>query len=256
MSATLEEMLPEIIRLTDEAGDKIMGIFRSGFEVRNKDDNSPVTEADEASERIIIEGLKALAPAIPIVAEESMAGGIEVDIGSGTFWLVDPLDGTREFINRREEFTVNIALIKDKVPILGVVGVPARDSLYYGTMSSGAKARKTGKLASISARRQPNEGAVLLASRSHGDKNRVKDLLETLPGSQMQILGSSLKFCLLAEGVGDIYPRFGHTMEWDTAAGDAVLRSAGGSVRLLDGTPLKYGKEHFLNADFIARGLD
>jgi 3'(2'), 5'-bisphosphate nucleotidase len=256
MSPTLEEILPSIIRLTDEAGDTIMDIFRSGFEVRNKDDNSPVTEADEASERIIIEGLKALAPAIPIVAEESMAGGIEVDIGSGTFWLVDPLDGTREFINRREEFTVNIALIKDKVPILGVVGVPARNSLYYGTISSGAKARKTGKLASISARRQPNEGAVLLASRSHGDKNRVKDLLETLPESQMQILGSSLKFCLLAEGVGDIYPRFGHTMEWDTAAGDAVLRSAGGSVRLLDGTPLKYGKEHFLNADFIARGLD
>jgi len=251
-----DQILAEITALADQAGEKIMGIYRTDFSVRKKDDASPVTEADEVAEKLIVAGLRELTPEIPVVAEEEMAAGAEIDVSGGIFWLVDPLDGTREFVNKRDEFTVNIALVKDTVPVLGVVGAPAVGTLYAGALDGDAIIRRDGKFTKISARKQPERKAVIIASRSHGDKDAVQKLLDDMPEAEMKMAGSSLKFCLVAEGAADIYPRYGHTREWDTAAGDAVLRAAGGSVRTLDGAPMLYGKEHFLNDEFIARGLD
>ncbi len=233
---TSDEIFQTLIRLVDEAGIKIMEIYRTEFSVQNKKDNSPVTAADQKAEKIIVDGLRKLTPDIPVVAEEEISQGAEVNISGNIFWLVDALDGTREFINKREEFTVNIALVREETPILGVVGVPAKEDLYYGVNAGKALVRKNGVFHQIKARKPPVKGA--------------------MPNAELKIAGSSLKFCLIAEGKADIYPRFGHTREWDTGAGDAILRAAGGSVRTPNGSPIIYGKEHFLNDDFIARGCD
>ena len=251
-----DEIFQTLIRLVDEAGIKIMEIYQTEFSVQNKKDNSPVTAADQKAEKIIVDGLRKLTPDIPVVAEEEISQGAEVNISGNIFWLVDALDGTREFINKREEFTVNIALVSEETPILGVVGVPAKEDLYYGVNAGKALVRKNGVFHQIKARKPPAKGAIMIASRSHGDKKEVQKLLNTMPNAELKIAGSSLKFCLIAEGKADIYPRFGHTREWDTAAGDAILRAAGGSVRTPNGSPIIYGKEHFLNDDFIARGCD
>ena len=253
---TSGEIFQTLIRLVDEAGIKIMEIYRTEFSVQNKKDNSPVTAADQKAEKIIVDGLRELTPDIPVVAEEEISQGAEVNISGNIFWLVDALDGTREFINKREEFTVNIALVSEETPILGVVGVPAKEDLYYGVNAGKALVRKNGVFHQIKARKPPVKGAIMIASRSHGDKKEVQKLLNTMPNAELKIAGSSLKFCLIAEGKADIYPRFGHTREWDTGAGDAILRAAGGSVRTPNGSPIIYGKEHFLNDDFIARGCD
>ncbi|ABR63361.1 3'(2'),5'-bisphosphate nucleotidase CysQ [Sinorhizobium medicae] len=244
-----------------EAGAAILEVYDAGPEVCYKDDQSPVTEADERAEAIILERLAAAFPGIPVVAEESVCSGRVPDISGGSFFLVDPLDGTKEFINRRSDFTVNIALIKGNVPVAGIVYAPAQRCAY---VADGGRAEKLllDKLWALE-HRQPirvrMRGAELtaVASRSH-NSSETEAFLTGHGVMNYASVGSSLKFCLLAEGKADVYPRFGRTMEWDTAAGDAVLRAAGGSVVRLDGSRLLYGKtmqdedSDFANPHFIA----
>ncbi len=238
------------------AGDAIMDVYESDFDVRSKDDRSPVTAADERAEDVIVSRLAGLAPDIPIVAEERVAAGDVPDVSGGRFWLVDPLDGTREFIDRNGEFTVNIALIEDGRPALGVVYAPARRRLYAAGGPGAVLVEEGGGPArAVAARAPPEDGLAVVASRSHRD-SRTEGFLDALPVKELTAAGSSLKFCLVAAGEADVYPRFGRTMEWDTAAGHAVLAAAGGSVRTVDGDDLLYGKEGFENPFFIARGIE
>ena len=236
------------------AGAAILEIYGSEFEVRRKEDASPVSEADERAEALILEELARLAPEIPVVAEEQVAAGKIPVVGSGPFFLVDPLDGTREFISRRGEFTVNIALIEDEMPRLGVVLAPALDVVYW-TGANGGAWRQMGSASptAIACRLRPEDGIVAIASRSHRDE-RTDAYLAELPVGELVSAGSSLKFCRVAEGAADVYPRFGRTMEWDTAAGQAVLEAAGGRVVTETGEPLRYGKAGFENPYFIAEG--
>ncbi len=239
------------------AGAEILRIYATEFKVDAKGDASPVTEADRAAEAIILESLKHLAPGIPVVAEEEAAAGRIPDVG-GRFFLVDPLDGTKEFISRNGEFTVNIALIEDGEPIQGAVYAPALGKLYWGARGEGAfmaevKDGEIGPARPIRVRTPPQGGIAAVGSRSHGSEE-TQDYLKAFAVAEFKGAGSSLKFCLVAEGVADIYPRLGPTMEWDTAAGDAVLRAAGGRVETLDRTPLAYGKHGFRNPYFVAFG--
>ena len=244
-----------LIAAARRAGDAILAVRAKGVDVREKADRSPVTEADEAAERIILAVLGEIAPAIPVVAEESVARDGAPEAGAARFWLVDPLDGTKEFIAGRNEFTVNIALIEDANPIMGIVFLPALDELYLGIAGQGAwrQQRDNEAAQAITVRRPPAEGLTVLASRSHRTPE-VDAYLEPLSVAELRAAGSSLKFCVVASGEADLYPRFGRTMEWDTAAGDAVLRAAGGTVETVDGAPLRYAKPGFANPDFIARG--
>ena len=252
-----QRLLAGITPLARDAGSEIMTYYQGDFEVRSKADSSPVTAADEAAEEIIIAGLRDLAPDIPIVAEEATAAGKTEDVSAGRFWLVDPLDGTKEFVNHRGEFTVNIALVENQQPILGVVFAPALE-VFYAASGPGTATVQRGSNPpeTIAARRMPETGAIVTASRSHSDMSKIQELMDRHSIKDTKISGSSIKFCLIAEGAADIYPRYGHTREWDTAAGHAVLAAAGGSVRTLDGSELIYNKEAFLNGEFIARGLD
>jgi 3'(2'), 5'-bisphosphate nucleotidase len=250
-------LLPRVREIAWQAGAEILKFYRGAFDVREKADSSPVTEADEAAERIIVPALRALAPGVPVVAEEMMAAGAVVDVANGPFWLVDPLDGTREFVEHRDEFTVNIALIVDRRPALGVVYVPAREETFAAAGPGTACASRGSREAHpIAARRPPADGVVVTASRRHGDAEKLDKLLGSMKVKDYKTAGSSLKFCLVATGEADIYPRYGNTSEWDTAAGHAVLAAAGGSVRTLDGAELLYAKAKFLNPEFIARGLE
>jgi 3'(2'), 5'-bisphosphate nucleotidase len=235
------------------AGVAILDIYRQDFSVRHKADASPVTRADEQAEAIIEEQLAAAARDIPIIAEERCAAQGLPSAAPPRFWLVDPLDGTKEFIRRNGEFTVNIALIEGDRPVLGVVYVPSQGVTYAG--AGDATRWRSGEAPQpIKARRVPPHGAVVVHSRSHADEQRLAEYTATLPGAERRLAGSALKFCLLATGDADLYPRFGPTAEWDTAAGQAVLEAAGGAVATLDGAPLRYGKPGFRNPDFIARG--
>ena len=249
-----QELAAAIEAIALHAGGAIMEIYARDFAVETKADDSPVTEADQAAEAIIVVALRALTPDIPVVAEEEVAAGHQPDVGSGPFWLVDPLDGTREFISRNGDFTVNIALIRDGLPVLGTVHVPARDETYTAA-GAGQVTRKrgTGAAEAISARPPGGDGLVAMVSRSHASPE-TDDFLTGFDIKERIDAGSSLKFCRLAEGVADLYPRLGRTMEWDTAAGHAVLSCAGGSVSRLDGSPLRYGKNGFENPHFVARG--
>lgn len=250
----LSPLLEPLEDLARRAGEVIMEIYRSDFAVRGKTDSSPVTEADERAEAVILPGLAQLAPGVPVVAEESVAAGRIPEIGSGPFWLVDPLDGTKEFIKKNGEFTVNIGLIRDGVPVLGVVLAPARGELWSGTGTTAFKEDSRGRRP-IACRPVPASGAVAMTSRSHRNPEAMDKWLERHPGATLDFAGSSLKFCLVAEGAADLYPRFGPTCEWDIAAASAVLLAAGGSVATFDGAPLAYGKApKFLNPDFIAMG--
>jgi len=255
LPADLSPLLAPLEDLARRAGAVIMEVYDSAdFAVRDKSDASPVTEADEKAEAIILPGLAALTPGVPVVAEESVAAGRIPEIGSGPFWLVDPLDGTKEFIKRNGEFTVNIGLIKDGVPVLGVVLAPARGELWSGTGASAFKEDAQGRRP-IACRPLPAAGAVVQTSRSHRNPEAMDRWLEQFPDATLGFAGSSLKFCLVAEGSADLYPRFGPTCEWDIAAASAVLLAAGGSVTTFDGAPMAYGKApRFLNPDFIARG--
>ncbi|MBX9942652.1 MAG: 3'(2'),5'-bisphosphate nucleotidase CysQ [Reyranella sp.] len=246
--------------LARDAAREIMRIYAGDHGVRDKADRSPVTDADHAAEAIIVAGLRALTPGTPVVAEEEMAAGrlpnLDASRPGAAFWLVDPLDGTKEFIKRNGEFTVNIALIEGGRPTLGVVLAPASDTLWRGASGLGAdKSESGGPFAAIATRPPPPHGLTACASRSHAiyDDLDIWFRNNGLTVADRVQAGSSLKFCLIAEGKADIYPRFGPTNEWDTAAGQGVLEAAGGEVVTTDDRPLLYGKPRFSNPHFIAR---
>ena len=248
------QYLPSLISIAATAGTKIMEIYQVDFATALKSDASPVTAADTAAEAIIIAGLKQHFPKIPIIAEEQQAAGQQIVIAD-TFFLVDPLDGTKEFISSNGEFTVNIGLIKNGAPICGVVLAPALNEIYVGELGLGAFAAKMPALEflKITTRPCPSNGPTILASRSHLDAQTEAFIAAQKPAS-ITNAGSSLKFCRVAQGKADLYPRFGRTMEWDTAAGHAVLTASGGTVTTPDGKPFNYGKPDFANGPFIASG--
>lgn len=262
------DLLDRFADLALDAGRAILAIRDAGAACRTKGDGSPVTEADEAAEAIIAAGLAQLLPEVPLVAEEAAAAGTVPDIGA-RFLLVDPLDGTREFVTGSGEFTVNIALVENEFPIAGVVYAPVIGALYAGRAGQGAWAaeadlshgfnRDSLEWRPIVVRRPPADGLIAMGSRSHLTPE-TKDYVIRHGLEKFVSVGSSLKFCRVAEGAADLYPRLGRTMEWDTAAGDAILRAAGGQVVTLDGAPLRYGKRgqpddtDFANPWFIAAG--
>ena len=245
--------LDAVAAITRRAGDLIMAIYATDFSVQGKADASPVTAADEAAEALIVPALQALTPGLPIVAEEAMAAGDKPLLGDW-FWLVDPLDGTKEFISRNGEFTVNIALVHRGAPVLGVVLAPALGRLFAGVLGQGAYVEDQGVRRQIQCRAVPDQGLTVVASRSHGDAAALDTFLAGRRVAALANAGSSLKLCLVAAGEADLYPRLGRTMEWDIAAGHAVLRSAGGKVTDLQGAALRYGKPGFDNPHFVASG--
>lgn len=240
--------------LADRAGAEIRAIRDRGFQVQRKADHSVVTEADHAAEAIILAGLRAALPGCLVVAEEEAAGG-KISRATAEFWLVDPLDGTREFTGGRDDFAVNIGLVRGGKPVLGVVGVPARDEIYGGIVGVGAWLLKNGHRTRIAVRPVPAEGLTVVASRHHGDQARLDAFLGGRKVARVVNFGSSLKFCRVAEGLADLYPRFGRTMEWDTCAPQAVLEAAGGSVETLQGVKLLYGKPGWDNPHFVCWGM-
>lgn len=258
--STRDEIAAFLAKAALSAGPAVMEAYERGCEVAAKADGSPVTSADRRSEAIICERLAGMTPSPPVCAEESTAAGTRPRIAE-RFVLVDPLDGTREFIDRNGEFTINVALIEDGTPIAGAVYAPAIGRLWVGGDAAfvcearpGAELPGEGSWRRIRTRRAPSS-LIALASRSHLDA-RSESFLKRLPIGQTRFAGSSLKFCRIAEGLGDVYPRFAPTMEWDTAAGDAVLRAAGGVVLDPSGRPLSYGKvdSGLRNGPFIAWG--
>lgn len=246
-----------------EAGRLIMRHYAGVTEARAKADDSPVTAADEEAEALILKRLAEIAPHIPVVAEEMMARGHQAKAAQ-RFFLVDPLDGTKEFLKKNGEFTVNIALIENGQPVCGVVGAPAKARLFFGERGYGAFEVAAPEdlpldlttAQAIHARHTPKDGMVAVASRTHRD-TKTEEYLARYHVANLLAAGSSLKFCLVATGEADLYPRHGRTMEWDVAAGHAVLAAAGGSVTTLDGGPFLYGKvdDGFANPYFVARGL-
>ncbi len=257
---TINDRLIEVAkRAALAAGEAILEVYAQEFTIAQKSDRTPVTEADLASERIILAALEDAFPEIPILSEERVEKeglpSLSLSQGAARFWAVDPLDGTREFIAKNGEFAVNIGLVENGRPTLGVVYGPARRILYaaHGP-GTATRARDGGKPEPISARKPPAEGLVVAHSRSHGDSRRLADYLRDYPVKERLVCGSALKFGLLAAGDADLYPRFGPTMEWDTAAGQAILEAAGGRVLDIAGTPLLYGKPGFRNEGFIAWG--
>ncbi|MDJ0612844.1 MAG: 3'(2'),5'-bisphosphate nucleotidase CysQ [Rhizobiaceae bacterium] len=243
------EMIAFLEPVAREAGDAIMHVYNAGGGAKTKGDGSPVTEADRQAEVIILGALKSKYPEIPIISEEN-ADSHSLDAPE-RFFLVDPLDGTKEFLKRdgKGSFTVNIALIENSEPTLGIVYAPALDRMFSGSIETGA----TENGQSVLVRDIPGNGAVAVASASHRDE-ATNNWLESHSISQTVSIGSSLKFCLVAAGEADVYPRFGPTMEWDTAAGDAVLRASGGSVENPDGSAFCYGKPEYRNGAFVAKG--
>ena len=245
--------------LARRAGAVILAVRARGFETLSKADASPVTEADHAAEALIVGGLRAAAPGIPVVAEEEHAAGTQY-ADAGEYWLVDPLDGTREFAALRDEFTVNVGLIRDGRPVLGVVGVPAYGELFGGLVGdaperSVAWKRTVAGEQAIRARRPPEAGLAVLASRHYAEDPRLDAFLDGRRVESVTHMGSALKIVRVAEGAGDLYPRFGRTMEWDTAAPQAVLEAAGGRIRDMNGEALLYGKPGWFNPPFICTGL-
>lgn len=251
----LAALLPAVRAIAVAAGQGIMRHWRpgTGMAAQGKADGSPVTIADCEADALIVDRLRALTPDIPIVSEEGVGEGPPEAPGP-VFWIVDPLDGTREFVAGRDEFTVNIGLVAGGRPVLGVIQVPAKGDVYWGAEGLGAfHARPGGGEAAIRVRPAPAGGLVVAASRSHRNA-ALEQLLASLPVRDQVIGGSSVKFCLVAAGIADLYPRTTPTSEWDTCAGDAILRAAGGSVTTLDGAPLAYGKPGLRNPPFMARG--
>lgn len=262
MIATASPQLRTLTQIAYQAGVIVMRHYEAGTETRRKADHSPVTDADEEAEAYILVELRREFSGIAIVAEEEVASGGLPSVGN-RFFVVDPLDGTKEFIDRNGEFTVNIAEIENGVAIRGVVYAPAKGRLFAGETPGGAfemdapvgSIPDLDRLKPISVRKAPSNGLIAVASRSHRDK-KTDEYLAHYPVRDFITAGSSLKFCLVAAGEADIYPRHGRTMEWDTAAGHAVLLAAGGSVTQLDGRPFVYGKtaDQFANPFFVARG--
>jgi 3'(2'), 5'-bisphosphate nucleotidase len=247
-------LLEPVLAIARRAGDAILAIYARDFDVSHKDDRSPLTEADLAAHHVIVDGLRALAPAIPVLSEESAAIPWDVRRAWTRYWLVDPLDGTREFVKKNGEFTVNIALVDAGVPVLGVVHAPVIDEAHLGLRGAGAWLDDASGRVPVGVRAPAGTPLRVAASRSDMDP-RTAAAIARMGDVETVALGSSLKFCRLADARLDAYLRFGPTSEWDTAAGQCVLEAAGGCVLGLDGRPLPYNtKASLLNPDFLALG--
>jgi 3'(2'), 5'-bisphosphate nucleotidase len=249
----LAALLRAVVPIAEEAGHATLR-FYGNTDATAKADGSPVTAADQAAEDIILPKLRALTPDIPVVSEEEASKGLTPDVTGSRFWLVDPLDGTKEFISGNGEFTVNIALIENGAPVLGVVVIPAKQETYAGAGTGTATLKDNRGERSISVRAVPDDGLVVVGSRSHGDAAAMDQFLAGRRVADFRPAGSSLKLCLIAAGEADLYPRLGTTMEWDIAAGHAVLSAAGGRVECADGKPFRYGKPDYRNPHFAAYG--
>ncbi|MCM8557280.1 3'(2'),5'-bisphosphate nucleotidase CysQ [Sphingomicrobium sediminis] len=247
------ELLDALGQTAREAGDEILKIVERGFDVDVKGDKSPVTEADHAAEKVILAALKQHCGDVPVIAEEQVAAG-NVPAHEDTFFLVDPLDGTKEFIRGGEDYTVNIGLIENGLPVMGIVFSPATGRLHLGLNGRGAWLEGPGGTRSVIMTRELGEDRVAVASKSHLSQETVDYLGSVFGGREPErvSVGSSLKFCIVAEGRADIYPRLSPTCEWDTAAGHAVLLAAGGRVDGLDGKSLAYDKPKYFNPGFVA----
>ena len=250
----LETMIEPVVSLAMEAGQAILAVYATDFDVQAKDDESPLTQADLASHRRIVAGLRSLTPGIPIISEEEGLPDFSVRGRWQRYWLIDPLDGTKEFVNRNGEFTVNIALIEAGRPVFGVVHVPVRGITYLGCAGIGAERRAGGTTDRIRVAAASRDPVRVVGSRSHRGSS-LDAFLDRLGDTDMVPMGSSLKFCVVAEGGADVYPRLGPTSEWDTAAAQAVVEQAGGRVLRLDGKPLSYNqKSEILNPHFVVAG--
>ena len=251
----LKELIGPLTALARDAGKAILEVYATDFDVQEKSDESPLTQADLASHRKIVAGLSALTPDIPIISEEEGLASFEERREWPRYWLIDPLDGTKEFVNRNGEFTVNIALIDANRPVLGVVHVPVQNKTYIGCEGIGAQRQEgDGEPKIIHVAEASSTPVRVVGSRSHRGAS-LDAYLEALGETDMIPMGSSLKFCVVAEGRADIYPRLGPTSEWDTAAAQAVVEQAGGKVLELDGKPLSYNrKEEILNPHFMVVG--
>ena len=256
MYSTQNSMLSGLLQAANEAGNAIMRIYQGGnLGTTLKADRSPLTLADTASHEILVNALRRLTPQIPALSEESQSVSYDTRKSWKEFWLVDPLDGTKEFIKRNGEFTVNIALIREQRPVLGIVFAPAKDLMYFAEQGKGAyKTDPTGKAVPIQVTRDIAEGLKIVASRSHASPE-MQEILDRLGPRECVSMGSSLKFCLVAEGQAHLYPRLLPTMEWDTAAAQCIAKEAGAEVTDLAGKELIYNKENFLNPYFMVSAL-
>lgn len=244
----------DVIKIIQKAGQEALRIYHSGFSVTEKSDSSPVTQADIACEEIIFNELTSLMPDIPFVGEEHLAKGQVPDLKNEFFWLVDPIDGTKEFIKKNGEFTVNIALIKGNEPVFGAVFAPVLNALYFTKTPFQAFSIIHGKKKALKTRKRPIDGVDVLCSRSHYNENEAKKMMKNLKVRQIIHKGSSLKFCEIASGNADVYPCTFETHEWDTAAAHAVLKAAGGCLLDLKHQNLRYRKKDFQNPCLIAFG--
>ncbi len=250
-------LLAALIPIVNKASDEIVKVYNSEYQIRSKSDDSPVTDADMLANAAILDGLARLSPDIPVLSEESSLPAYEERVNWARYWLVDPLDGTREFIKRNDEFTVNIALVENHSVTLGVVGLPVQKVIYAGLVPDCKAIKMTvATQVDIQARKFDPDRAILLTSRSHvGEalKKAIAQFADASGSLEVKPVGSSLKLCLLAEGRADIYPKLGPTSEWDTAAGQAVLEAAGGALWTRDGKKLLYNTgDLLLNPDFVA----
>lgn len=255
-AAACDDLMDELTRIVGLAAETVLGLA-SKAGVSSKADGSPVTAADEAAEAIICDGLKRLAPAVPVISEEHAAREKPKPIAGGSYFLVDPLDGTREFIAGSVEYTINIALMTDGAPLLGIICAPEFGTFWRGVVGRGADrislVRWTEAPIPIHTRPRPESEAIVMVSRSHLEA-RTKSYVDGLPGAKLVQSGSSIKFCRLAEGSADLYPRLAPTHDWDIAAGHAILKAAGGSMTAPGGAPLVYGTNDLLIPAFLAWG--
>jgi 3'(2'), 5'-bisphosphate nucleotidase len=256
-SLLTQQIATELCNLSELAGDAIMAVYESDdFETRQKEDDSPLTAADLASNKVLVEGLEVLTPGVPVLSEESKEIAFDERSTWKTFWMVDPLDGTKEFIKRNGEFTVNVALIHEGKPVMGIVHAPDLHATYWGFEGGGAFKKTRLESRPIFVGDSLRDPVTVVVSRSHL-RDRDKAFIARLEQAHGEVdtapTGSSLKLCLVAEGGADVYPRFGPTMEWDIAAAQAVLEQAGGVIATVDGQPMRYNKEELVNPLFIAR---
>ncbi|NMJ40370.1 3'(2'),5'-bisphosphate nucleotidase CysQ [Roseomonas sp. JC162] len=250
-----DALLALAVRLADQAAAAINAVRAAGFAVERKTDRTPVTEADRIAEALIVEGLRTAAPAIPVIAEEEIEAGTAPADPGHRFWLVDPLDGTREFAAGRDNFTVNVGLVEDGRAVLGAVAIPATGEVFWGRVGAGAFKRDATGTRPIAVRAVPAEGVTVMGSKHYHDDPRLDRFLAGRKVARIVNIGSAEKFCRVAEGSADLYPRFGRTMEWDSAAPQAVLEAAGGRIRLLEGGgPLTYRKPRWENPGFVCEG--
>ncbi|MDH3327277.1 MAG: 3'(2'),5'-bisphosphate nucleotidase CysQ [Gammaproteobacteria bacterium] len=252
MSIATKDLLPAVIKTSEEASDIILGFYNSDFSVEEKDDQTPLTSADTAAHHCIVNALLELTPGIPVLSEEDSKIPFDERKTWSTYWLVDPLDGTREFIKKNGEFTVNIALISDHNPILGVIFVPVTGDCYYATKGNGAYKITESETTKLSVKNTTRDSIVVAGSRSYRDSS-LDNFLSNIGSYELISMGSSLKSCLVAEGKVDIYPRLGPTSEWDTAAAQCIVEEAGGFITDTSLKPLRYNtKDILLNPHFLA----